>query len=220
VARLIGAPPGYIGYEEGGQLTEAVRRKPYSVILLDEVEKAHPQIFNTFLQVFDDGRLTDGKGRTVDFTNAVIIMTSNVGAEIIQEAALSGSSTGEKSVQSKVWEVLRSTFKPEFLNRLDQIILFDRLSEKQLSSIVEVQLRELYARLDEQNISISVSDEAKSWLGQKGFDPVFGARPLKRLIQSAVVDPVASLVLDRENQAQRLTVSVTLSENTLKVSSR
>lgn len=219
VARLIGAPPGYIGYEEGGQLTEAIRRRPYSVILLDEVEKAHPQIFNTFLQVFDDGRLTDGKGRTVDFTNAVIIMTSNAGADVIQDATMAGVSTSKKEVQSKVWDILRRTFKPEFLNRVDQIILFDRLSEAQLGTIVEVQLKGLQKRLDEQNIFLSISEEAKAWLANKGFDPVFGARPLRRLIQSAVVDPIASLVLDRENQAQRLTVFITLSENALKVSS-
>lgn len=218
VARLIGAPPGYIGYEEAGQLTEAVRRKPYSVILLDEVEKAHPQIFNTFLQVFDDGRLTDGKGRTVDFTNSVIIMTSNAGADIIQDAAIAGTSTTDKSVQTKVWDVLRHTFKPEFLNRLDQIILFERLSEEQLAHIVDVQLQSLTKKLAEQKVELLVNDKAKAWLAKKGFDPVFGARPLKRLIQSSIVDPTATLLLDRTHEQQVLHVKVELLNETLHVS--
>lgn len=176
VARLIGAPPGYVGYEEGGQLTEAVRRKPYSVILLDEIEKANAQIFNVFLQVFDEGRLTDGKGRTVDFTNSVIIMTSNLPQEMVQK-----------------------TFKPEFLNRIDQIIIFEQLKEKQLEKIVEIQLALVVKRLKEQNIVLSVTEKAKIYLAEKGFDPVFGARPLKRLIQGELLDQVALLMLDQEN---------------------
>ena len=215
VARLIGAPPGYIGYEEGGQLTEAVRRKPYSVILLDEIEKAHPQIFNAFLQVFDDGRLTDSKGRVVDFTNSVIIMTSNAGADVIQDAAMAGVSTSEKEVQSKVWDILRRTFKPEFLNRVDQIILFDRLSETQLALIVKVQLQSLSTMLAEQHVELELTDEAMQWLAKKGFDPVFGARPLKRLIQTSIVDQIASLLLDRENQNEKCQIRVVVKNDAL-----
>jgi ATP-dependent Clp protease ATP-binding subunit ClpB len=194
VARLIGAPPGYIGYEEGGQLTEAVRRKPYSVILLDEIEKANPQIFNLFLQVFDDGRLTDGKGRTVDFTNTVIIMTSNVAADIIQE--YSAQPGKQKEMQDRVWEVLRHTFKPEFLNRVDQIIMFERLTQEQIKQVVEIQLRAVERRLALQHATLLVTPAAKAYLAQHGYDPVFGARPLKRLIQNELLDRVANLLLD------------------------
>ena len=175
VARLIGAPPGYVGYEEGGQLTEAVRRKPYTVVLLDEIEKAHPQLFNIFLQVFDEGRLTDGKGRTVDFTNTVIIMTSNLPEEMVNK-----------------------TFKPEFLNRIDQIIIFNKLGKKQLVPIVDIQLAQVIHRLKEQNIVLSVTEKAKEYLAEKGYDPIFGARPLKRLIQSELLDQIALLKLDQE----------------------
>lgn len=194
VARLIGAPPGYVGFEEGGQLTEAVRRKPYSVILLDEIEKANSQIFNVFLQVFDEGRLTDGKGRTVDFTNTVIIMTSNIGADIIQ--AFEGKK--EEAMEAEVISLVRASFKPEFLNRIDQIIVFKKLGEKELANIVEVQLGEVSDRLKEQGIVMTVSDKAKNYLARKGHDPVFGARPLKRLIQSEILDKIAMLILDRE----------------------
>ena len=176
VARLIGAPPGYVGYEEGGQLTEAVRRKPYTVVLLDEIEKANMQIFNVFLQVFDEGRLTDGKGRTVDFSNTVIIMTSNLPKDLVEK-----------------------TFRPEFLNRLDQIIDFHPLSEKELIKIVEIQLGLTIKRLKEQNVVLSLTEKVKQYLAKHGFDPIYGARPLKRLIQGELIDQVALLVLDQEN---------------------
>lgn len=200
VARLIGAPPGYVGYEEGGQLTEAVRRRPYSVVLLDEIEKAHPQLFNVFLQVFDEGRLTDGKGRTVDFTNTVIIMTSNVGAELIQEYA-EKSAAEQKKLQDEIWKVLRRTFKPEFLNRIDQIIMFEKLTEKQLEQIVEIQLEDVKKRLHEQNVELALSDKAKKYLAKHGYDSVFGARPLKRLIQNEILDEAAMFVIDKEPNA-------------------
>jgi len=175
VARLIGSPPGYVGYDEGGQLTEAVRRRPYTVVLLDEIEKANPQIFSVFLQVFDDGRLTDGKGRTIDFSNTVIIMTSNLPEEMVNKV-----------------------FRPEFLNRIDRIIIFNKLAEKQLEKIVEIQIKNLIKRLKEQNVVLTVTDKAKKYLAKNGYDPVFGARPLKRLIQNELVDPIAMLLLDGE----------------------
>lgn len=195
VARLIGSPPGYVGYDEGGQLTEAVRRRPYSVVLLDEIEKANPQIFNVFLQVFDDGRLTDGKGRTVDFTNTVIIMTSNIGAEIIQ--SLGGKN--QEKMETAVMELVRSNFRPEFLNRIDQIIIFHNLSEKQLRQIVDIQMNQVTERLRNQDIMLTVSESAKDYLAKHGFDPIFGARPLKRLIQTDLLDKVAMLMLDKED---------------------
>lgn len=194
VARLIGAPPGYVGYEEGGQLTEAVRRKPYSVVLLDEIEKAHPQVFNILLQVLDDGRLTDGKGRTIDFKNTVIIMTSNLGSEIIRQYA-EGKKTKEQ-MEQEVREVINHSFKPEFINRLDQIILFESLTEKHIEQIVELQIKQVEQRLANQQIKIEVTSEAKKWLAQKGYDPVFGARPLKRLIQSEILDPLAMMIVE------------------------
>lgn len=189
VARLIGAPPGYVGYEEGGQLTEAVRRKPYSVVLLDEIEKAHPQLFSVFLQVFDEGRLTDGKGKVVDFSNTVVIMTSNMGAEIIM------SESDDKKMKDQVMELVSKSLRPEFLNRIDQIIIFERLSQKQLRQIVDIQVRRLTERLKEQNVTLEVTDKAKDYLAQTGFDPIFGARPLKRLIETEITDRVAMLVL-------------------------
>lgn len=200
VARLIGSPPGYVGYEEGGQLTEAVRRRPYSVILLDEIEKAHPQIFNVFLQVFDEGRLTDGKGRTVDFSNTVIIMTSNMGAEIIME----GEEKGEKweEIERRVMDLLRHSLKPEFINRIDRIVVFRKLGEEELTKIVEIQLRELEERLKEEGVSLSATNKAKKYLAKNGFDPIFGARPLKRLIQNEVLDQIAMLLLEREGEEE------------------
>ncbi len=173
VARLIGAPPGYVGYEEGGQLSEAVRRKPYSVVLFDEIEKAHPDVFNVLLQVLDDGRITDGQGRTVDFKNTVIIMTSNIGSQYI---------TGEESKEARsrlVMDALRAHFRPEFLNRVDEIIIFDRLTEDDLKKIVEIQLRRLTKRLEQQKITLELSDSAKELLAREGYDPVYGARPLR-----------------------------------------
>jgi ATP-dependent Clp protease ATP-binding subunit ClpB len=191
VARLIGAPPGYVGYEEGGQLTEAVRRKPYSVILLDEIEKAHGDVFNILLQILDDGRLTDGQGRVVDFKNTVIIMTSNVGSSIIQE--LSG---GEyETMRDSVTDLLRQHFRPEFLNRIDEIIIFRALSQEQIKSIVGIQVETIAGRLAERNLQIEVTDNARELLAEKGWDPVYGARPLKRAIQRTVLDPLALDVL-------------------------
>lgn len=201
VARLIGSPPGYVGYDEGGQLTEAVRRKPYSVILLDEIEKAHPQIFGVFLQVFDDGRLTDGKGRTVDFTNTVVIMTSNIGAEIIQLYAEDRKKETSK-MEDEVFSLVRSTFKPEFLNRIDQIILFESLNKEQLEKIVDSQLQRVIERLKEQEVILTVTEKARKYLAEKGFDPIFGARPLQRLIQSEVLDKIAMLLLDKEESEE------------------
>jgi ATP-dependent Clp protease ATP-binding subunit ClpB len=190
VARLIGAPPGYVGYEEGGQLSEAVRRKPYSVILFDEIEKAHQDVFNVLLQVLDDGRITDGQGRTVDFKNTVIIMTSNIGSQFITEEA---SSEGRSRL---VLEALRQHFRPEFLNRVDEIIIFDRLNEEDLKKIVEIQLRRLTKRLENQKITLELTDAAKERIAREGYDPVYGARPLKRAIQKEILDPLSLQILE------------------------
>jgi len=172
VARLVGAPPGYVGYEEGGQLTEAVRRRPYSVVLLDEIEKAHPDVFNVLLQLMDDGRLTDGQGRTVDFTNVVLIMTSNLPGDP------------------------RDYFKPEFINRVDEIIRFRSLTEADIAKIVDIQLRIVSARLAERRLTLEVTDEARAWIARTGYDPVYGARPLKRVIQREISDPLALAILE------------------------
>ncbi len=190
VARLVGAPPGYIGYEEGGQLTEAVRRKPYSVVLLDEVEKAHPEVFNILLQVLDDGRLTDGQGRTVDFRNAILILTSNLGSQALIDPTL----TPEQR-QEAVMAVVRSSFKPEFLNRLDDTIMFDALTRADLASIVGIQVDALARRLSDRRISLEVDPAAREWLADHGFDPLYGARPLRRLIQTSIGDPLARGIL-------------------------
>ncbi len=195
VARLIGAPPGYVGYEEGGYLTEAVRRRPYSVILLDEVEKAHPDVFNVLLQVLDDGRLTDGHGRTVDFRNTVIIMTSNLGSQLIQE--LAGEENYEK-MKAAVLEEVGQHFRPEFVNRVDDIVVFHPLGRKQIRAIVDIQLDYLRRRLSEREIFVELSDRARDRLGEAGFDPVYGARPLKRAIQQQVEDPLAQRILEGE----------------------
>ncbi len=194
VQRLIGAPPGYVGYEEGGQLTEAVRRRPYSVLLFDEIEKAHPDVFNVLLQVLDDGRLTDGQGRVVSFKNTVIIMTSNVGSQFIQEFARSGGD--EATMKTAVEEALRQTFRPEFLNRIDDIVLFHSLSMEQIADIVEIQLRKVRERLAERGIGLEVAPAAVERIALDGFDPVFGARPLKRVIQREVVDRVAKALIE------------------------
>lgn len=198
VARLIGAPPGYVGFEEGGQLTEAVRRRPYSVLLFDEIEKAHPQIFNIFLQIFDEGRLTDGKGRVVNFKNTVIIMTSNLGGEIWKEENKEDKEKRRygKEAEKKLGDILRRTFKPEFLNRIDQIVLYEPLTEKQLTKIVDIELSKVQNRLMEQQIKLEVSEEAKKYLAKTGYDPVFGARPLKRLIQDEILDPLALMMIE------------------------
>ncbi|MDN4173463.1 ATP-dependent chaperone ClpB [Nocardioides sp. SOB77] len=193
VSRLVGAPPGYVGYDEGGQLTEAVRRRPYSVVLLDEVEKAHPEVFDILLQVLDDGRLTDGQGRTVDFRNTILILTSNLGSTYLVDPTLDP----EKKRES-VMAVVRSSFKPEFLNRLDEIVTFDALSLADLTRIVDLQLALLEQRLAVRRISIGVSEAAKAWLAEKGWDPAYGARPLRRLIQSAIGDPLARMLIAGE----------------------
>ncbi|RUM88273.1 MAG: ATP-dependent chaperone ClpB [Thermodesulfatator sp.] len=193
VSRLIGAPPGYVGYEEGGQLTEAVRRRPYSVILFDEIEKAHPDVFNILLQILDDGRLTDGKGRTVDFRNTIIIMTSNIGSQWIQDLT-----ADRQEMERRVLEALRAHFRPEFLNRIDEIIIFNRLGREELMRIVEIQIRYLRARLAEKNLSLELTDRAREWLANVGYDPVYGARPLRRAIQRYVEDPLAMKILAGE----------------------
>jgi len=190
VSRLIGAPPGYVGYDEGGQLTEAVRRRPYSVILLDEVEKAHPDVFNTLLQLLDDGRLTDGQGRTVDFTNTVLIMTSNLGSEFIDP------DLPDETISERVMNVVRGHFRPEFLNRVDDIIVFERLTKGDLRQIVEIQFESLRQRLQDRRIDLDLTDKAIDWLTENGYDPNYGARPLKRLLQTAVADPLALKVLE------------------------
>ena len=190
VARLVGAPPGYVGYEEGGQLTEAVRRRPYSVVLLDEVEKAHPEVFDVLLQVLDDGRLTDGQGRVVDFTNAILILTSNLGSQFLVDPTLS-----VEAKHDAVMAVVRSAFKPEFLNRLDDTVMFDALSESDLAQIVDLQVAALDRRLAERRIRLDVGDDARAWLAREGFDPAFGARPLRRLVQSAIGDSLARLII-------------------------
>jgi ATP-dependent Clp protease ATP-binding subunit ClpB len=191
VARLIGAPPGYVGYEEGGYLTEAVRRRPYSVVLFDEIEKAHPEVFNVLLQILDDGRMTDGHGRTVDFKNTIIIMTSNVGSQWIQELGARDRSEMER----RVMDALRATFKPEFLNRIDEIIIFRSLTPEQIGAIVEIQLERLARRLAERKITLRLTDAAKRVIGRRGFDPVYGARPLKRAIQQSIESPLAVEIL-------------------------
>ncbi|MAL73967.1 MAG: ATP-dependent chaperone ClpB [Rhodospirillaceae bacterium] len=204
VSRLIGAPPGYVGYDEGGALTEAVRRRPYQVILFDEIEKAHPDVFNVLLQVLDDGRLTDGQGRTVDFRNVLIILTSNLGAEYLAD-----QKDGEdvEAVRPQVMEVVRHAFRPEFLNRLDEILLFRRLSRENMSGIVDIQLDHLRALLKDRKITLTVDPAALMWLGNAGYDPVYGARPLKRVIQKHLQNPLANLILDGSlNEGDTVTV--------------
>lgn len=206
VSRLVGAPPGYVGYDEGGVLTESVRRRPYQVILFDEVEKAHPDVFNILLQVLDEGRLTDGQGRTVDFRNTIIILTSNLGSEF-----LSNLEEGQQveTVQNQVMEVVKAAFRPEFLNRLDEIILFHRLERKHMNAIVEVQLKRLINTLNERNISIKLNEKAIDWLAGKGYDPIYGARPLKRVIQRELQDMLATKLLSGEiNDGQEIEISV------------
>jgi ATP-dependent Clp protease ATP-binding subunit ClpB len=193
VARLIGAPPGYIGYEEGGRLTEAVHRKPYCVILLDEIEKAHRDVFNVLLQVLDDGRLTDGHGRTVDFRNTIVAMTSNVGSEDIQRLSESGAADIE--VEMKVKETLKQHFRPEFINRIDETIIFHRLDREHLAQIVDIQFQYLRHRLADRGITLSLTKKAKDKLVKDGYDPVYGARPLKRLIQQEIENPLARRML-------------------------
>jgi ATP-dependent Clp protease ATP-binding subunit ClpB len=190
VSRLVGAPPGYIGYEQGGQLTEAVRRRPYSVVLLDEVEKAHPEVFDVLLQVLDDGRLTDGQGRTVDFKNVILILTSNLGSQFLVDPDL----TDEQKHQA-VMATVRAAFKPEFLNRLDDIVVFSALSIAELGQIVELNIERLGHRLAERRLQLAVTPAARSWLAEHGYDPIYGARPLRRLMQQQIDDQLANLIL-------------------------
>jgi ATP-dependent Clp protease ATP-binding subunit ClpB len=192
VARLIGAPPGYVGYEEGGQLTEAVRRRPYAVVLLDEIEKAHPDVFNVLLQIMDEGRLTDGQGRTVAFTNTILIMTSNVGSTEI------AGETIDERIRERIEEILATTFKPEFLNRIDDTVIFHRLARADLARIVDLQVAQLAGRLREKGIEIELSDDARTLLGNLGYDPTYGARPLKRVIQKQLIDKLALKLLEGE----------------------
>ena len=204
VSRLIGAPPGYVGYDEGGQLTEAVRRRPYAVILLDEVEKAHPDVFNTLLQLLDDGRLTDGHGRTVDFSNTVLIMTSNLGSEFINP------DLPDEAVESRVMDAVRAHFRPEFLNRIDDVIVFHRLAKDDLRQIAAIQFSGFEGRLADRRIELELSDEAADWLTENGYDAVYGARPLKRLLQTAIADPLALAILDgtfRDGDSVNVTVA-------------
>ena len=198
VSRMIGAPPGYVGYEEAGQLTEAVRRRPYAVVLFDEIEKAHPEVFNVMLQMLDDGRLTDGKGRTVDFKNTVVIMTSNVGSHYIAEEALRSGAAIDENVKRQVVDTLREHFRPEFLNRVDEVIIFHALSREQMRSIIDIQLRGLTKRLEDRKIRVELSDKAKDQLIAEAYDPTYGARPLKRTLQRRVLDPLAMRVLQGE----------------------
>jgi ATP-dependent Clp protease ATP-binding subunit ClpB len=199
VSRLIGAPPGYVGYDEGGQLTEAVRRRPYSVVLLDEIEKAHPDVFNILLQVLDDGHLTDNKGRTVNFKNTIIIMTSNTGSAIIQEnfSHLTDDNRDEiiAKTRNEVFDLLKQSIRPEFLNRIDEVIMFTPLSRDEIGDIVRLQFAHVQKQLAEQNIFITASDEAMDWLAQLGYDPIYGARPLKRVIQKRILNELSKEIL-------------------------
>ena len=200
VARLIGAPPGYVGYDEGGQLTEHVRRKPYSVVLFDEIEKAHPDVFNIMLQIFDDGRLTDSKGRTVDFKNTLIILTSNIGSDIILNNTLESmmSENQAEKTKAEVMQLMQERFKPEFLNRIDEIVFFKALTMQQLVTITDIQLKRLYKLLEEQDIQLEITDAAKEFLAQKGYNPVYGARPLKRTIRQLIENPLSKKILSQE----------------------
>ncbi len=214
VSRLIGAPPGYVGYDEGGQLTEVIRRRPYSVVLMDEIEKAHPEVFDILLQVLDDGRLTDGQGRTVDFRNVILIMTSNLGSQFLIDSELSG-----EQKRQAVMDSVRASFKPEFLNRLDDVVLFDALSIEELGSIVDLQIDRLTARLEQKRLTLGVSPAARLWLAEHGYDPVYGARPLKRLMQREIDDRLANLLLAGEvADGSFVRVDIDASEGSLKVS--
>ncbi|MEM9242332.1 MAG: AAA family ATPase, partial [Pseudomonadota bacterium] len=192
VSRLIGAPPGYVGYDEGGVLTEAVRRRPYQVVLFDEVEKAHPEVFNVLLQVLDDGVLTDGQGRTVDFKQTLIILTSNLGSQALSQLSEQADASDAKR---DVMDAVRAHFRPEFLNRLDEIVIFDRLAREQMDGIVDIQMARLLKRLASRKITLNLDENARKWLADEGYDPVYGARPLKRVIQKALQDPLAEALL-------------------------
>jgi ATP-dependent Clp protease ATP-binding subunit ClpB len=205
VSRLVGAPPGYVGHDQGGQLTESVRRRPYSVVLFDEVEKAHSDVFDVLLQVLDDGRLTDGQGRTVDFRNTILVLTSNLGSQAIADPNL-----GERDRDEAVMSVVRGHFKPEFLNRLDDVVVFHQLNTEELTSIVDIQVDRLAKRLAQRRLSLDVQPAARDWLALNGFDPVYGARPLRRLVQSAIGDQLARKLLGgdiREGDKVRIDVT-------------
>jgi ATP-dependent Clp protease ATP-binding subunit ClpC len=205
VARLVGAPPGYVGYDEGGQLTEAVRRKSYSAILLDEIEKAHPDVFNILLQIFDDGHLADAKGRRVDFRNTIIIMTSNIGSELIKKQGSLGfvsrsdetkaAQLSYEKMRDKVLEEMKKTFRPEFLNRIDGVVVFHALNKEHIRKIVELMLAQVQTQLKEKEIKLEITDAAKDFLGERGYDPAFGARPLRRIIERMVEDPLSEALL-------------------------
>jgi ATP-dependent Clp protease ATP-binding subunit ClpC len=202
-SRLFGAPPGYVGYEEGGQLTEAVRRRPYRVILFDEIEKAHPEVWNSLLQILDDGRLTDGQGRTVNFRNTVLIMTSNLGTEFVRKSGTLGflqteGDDEDKAAHEKIQKALKDTFRPEFLNRIDEIITFSQLTLEDMKLIVDLQMKEIRARLNEQGLEVELSAKARDWLADTGYDPSFGARPLKRALQKFVESPLSVKLLEGE----------------------
>jgi ATP-dependent Clp protease ATP-binding subunit ClpC len=209
VSRLVGSPPGYVGYEDAGQLTEAVRRRPYSVVLLDEIEKAHPDVFNTLLQVLDDGRLTDSQGRTVDFRNTVLVMTSNLGSELIQGRntplgfGAGDGAAADAGLRDRLLRRLRESFRPEFLNRIDEIVVFQQLESEQLRQITRLLLDETRRRLAAQDIGVTVTDEAVAWIAERGFEPQFGARPLRRAIQRELDNPLARLLLDGRLAAGR-----------------
>jgi ATP-dependent Clp protease ATP-binding subunit ClpC len=216
VSRLFGAPPGYVGYEEGGQLTEAVRRRPYRVVLFDEVEKAHPEVWNALLQILDDGRLTDGQGRVVDFRNTVLIMTSNLGTEYVTKGGtlgfLGSTDEGSKADKEKIEKALKGAFRPEFLNRIDEIILFSPLSKEDMQEIVGLQMDDIQSRLADHGMSVELSEEAKVWLANEGYDPAFGARPLKRAMQKYIESPLSISLLSGEfNYGD--TVLVNIEEN-------
>lgn len=217
VSRLIGAPPGYVGYEEGGQLTEAVRRKPYSVILLDEIEKAHPDAFNILLQLLDDGRLTDNKGVTVDFTNTIVIMTSNIGSHLISEQLEKGAgqldSDSYRALQNQLMDVLKRTIRPEFLNRVDDVVIFHPLDQEHIRSIVDIQLKRVDGLLHKNRVRLSVSDKVRDWLAVRGFDPVYGARPLKRIIQTEIINQLAKQLLKRDDLTSEIEFEATISKN-------
>ena len=195
VARLIGSPPGYVGYDEGGMLTEAVRRRPYQVILFDEVEKAHPDIFNILLQVLDDGRLTDGKGRTVDFKNTIIIMTSNLGSDILTNAT--GGDDARK-IKAQIMDIVKASFRPEFINRIDEIIFFHKLDKSNIKEIAKIMISNIEKRLSEHNITLNVTDQAFVWIVNNGYDPVYGARPLRRLLKNQIENKLALKLLSGE----------------------
>jgi ATP-dependent Clp protease ATP-binding subunit ClpC len=221
VSRLFGAPPGYVGYEEGGQLTEAVRRRPYRVVLFDEIEKAHPEVWNALLQILDDGRLTDGQGNIVDFRNTVLIMTSNLGTEYVRKGGTLGfvqskASNEERESHNKIEKALKGAFRPEFLNRIDEIIMFSPLSLEQMEEIVILQMKEVQDRLNEFNITVELTDAACKWLAKEGYDPAFGARPLRRAIQKHVESPL-SMELLGGNFKDGATVQVDVDEANNKI---